>query len=73
MKRAPLYVCALFLLLLLGCRSADRNVVVIEETRTYHLASCPRTKMANTEIMTIAEARSLHYRPCSACRPDTLQ
>jgi len=51
---------------------SDRNegkVIVIEKTKTYHRAECPKVNMAKTQFMTIAEAESAHCAPCRQCMP----
>ena len=45
------------------------EVLVILKTKTYHTDKCPRVRMANTRVMTIAEARELNCVPCPGCAP----
>jgi hypothetical protein len=55
-----------------SCASgAGDKVVVVEKTRTYHRAECPRVMMAHGVWMTREEAQALDCKPCPGCRPDS--
>ena len=55
-----------------GCAgSRERNVVVVEKTRSYHKQNCARVRMAHTRTMTLEEARALNCEPCPWCHPDS--
>jgi methylphosphotriester-DNA--protein-cysteine methyltransferase len=68
----------IFLVLLLpvvftSCSGANsKEFVAVEKTGTYHRPDCPLLKMAKTEMVTVAEAKAEHLKPCPACKPDTL-
>lgn len=54
-----------------GCgRRHENEVLVIEKTKSYHTDRCPRVNMANTRIMTAAEAEAMSCKPCKGCLPD---
>jgi len=60
-------------IIFVGCSGEHAKMVVaIEKTGTYHRPECPLVKMAKTQLMTVAEARAEHLKPCPACKPDTL-
>jgi hypothetical protein len=58
-----------------GCsRTLDKNeVIVIKKTDTYHKVTCPPVNMAKTTIMTVAEAKADHYKPCPAFASDSVK
>ena len=57
---------------LLGCSSkSQRQVVVVEKTKSYHTTNCPRVYMANVRYMTRDEAIATNYKPCPGCKPDS--
>jgi hypothetical protein len=65
-------ISALLLLALSGCAGRRHgDVLVILKTKSYHTDRCPRVRMANTRLMTIAEARALNCEPCPGCAPGT--
>ena len=67
-----LIAAAAVVLLISGCgHRLAHEVVVIEKTKSFHTDDCPRVKMAQTKVMTIAEARALECKPCKGCRPDS--
>ena len=71
----PIVLSTLLSLLLLfsACsRGNGKEVVAIEKTGTYHRAFCPPVNMAKTKLMTVAEAKAEHLKPCPVCKPDTL-
>ncbi len=54
-----------------GCSGVgDREVLAIEETKTYHRNTCPPVRMAKTTPMTVSQADALHYTPCPVCKPN---
>jgi hypothetical protein len=60
------------ILLSSGCGSTSQDkVLVVERTRSYHRATCPRVNMAYTLAMTREEAQALDCKPCPDCRPDS--
>jgi methylphosphotriester-DNA--protein-cysteine methyltransferase len=75
MKRAVTILCVVLFLpvVFVSCSGANsKEVVAVEKTGTYHRPECPLVKMARIKIMTVAEARAEHLKPCTACKPDTL-
>lgn len=63
---------AVLLLLVPGCAGRrPGDVLVILRTKSYHTDRCPRVRMANTRMMTIAEAHGLDCAPCPGCAPGT--
>lgn len=71
--RGRILAAALYLLTpaLSGCSGGgDREVLAIEETKTYHRNTCPPVHMARTIPMTVSQADSLHYTPCPVCKPN---
>jgi methylphosphotriester-DNA--protein-cysteine methyltransferase len=60
-------------ILLSACTGGNNNkVVAIEKTGTYHREICSPVNMAKTKLMTVAEAKADHLRPCTVCKPDSL-
>ncbi len=58
---------------LTGCSPVGKNeVIAIPKTRSYHRPTCPLVNMARTKVMTVAEAKVDHFKPCPGCKPDTL-
>lgn len=54
-----------------GCSGGgDREVLAIEETKTYHRDTCPPVHMAKTIPMTVRQADALQYTPCPVCKPN---
>jgi len=75
MKRTPNVLIAILVLPLLfvACSGGnEKEVVAIEKTGTYHRPGCPLVNMAKTTLMTVAEARADHLKPCPECKPDTI-
>ena len=67
-----LLIAVLLLLALPGCAGRRHgSVLIILKTKSYHTDRCPRVRMANTRLMTIAEARALNCEPCPGCAPGT--
>ena len=73
-RRASIALAVLVILVVSGCAGRrPGDVLVILKTRSYHTDRCPRVRMANTRIMTIAEARGMSCAPCPGCAPGTEQ
>jgi hypothetical protein len=65
-----LMACCLFIAIV-GCGGAhEREVLVIEKTKTYHREGCPPVQMAKAEEMTLSEARRRDFKACLICTPD---
>jgi hypothetical protein len=54
-----------------GCSQGKDRVLAIAKTRSYHTDTCPRIHMAHTQFMTAAQAKTLEYKACPGCKPDT--
>jgi hypothetical protein len=67
---AAFLLAVLLLPALPGCAGRrPGDVLVILRTKSYHTDACPKVRMANTRVMTIAEARGLNCEPCPGCAP----
>ncbi|MBI1805948.1 MAG: hypothetical protein HYR76_02715 [Ignavibacteria bacterium] len=56
--------------IIVGCGGgAEKNVVVIEKTKSVHTQECSRVYMARTKKVTIDDAKKMKFRPCPDCKP----
>ncbi len=72
MKRMRVYIFPIVAMLMFAACGQKHNdeVLVVEKTKSYHTDECPRVNMAETKLMTEAEAKALNCKPCPGCKPD---